>query len=137
LCIKLCPTLDAPPNKPPRHTFRQATPNDLAVLMRLYDEAAGDLSTTAVRDEASWSYLLSLSLQTEAVAGTWLALDEAGQPAGYFRIPQRDLDEGLIVNEVSRLSSDTALTILRRLKVLAVERDKSYTWLSNVSVWAE
>jgi hypothetical protein len=121
---------DTPSDEPPRYTFRQATLDDLAVLMQLYDEAAGDLSITAVRDEASWRYLLGPSLQTEMVAETWLALDEVGQPVDYFRIPQHGFGEGLIVNEVSRLSSEAALTTLRQLKALAVERDKPYIRLS-------
>lgn len=121
---------DAPPDEPPRYTFRQATLDDLPALMRLYDEAAGDLSISAVRGEAVWRYLLGPSRQTETAAETWLILDEAGQPAGYFRVPRHGFGEGLIINEVSRLSSDAALAVLRQLKALAAERDKPYIRLN-------
>lgn len=121
---------DAPLEESPRYTFRQATLGDLPALMRLYDEAVGDLSISAVRDEASWHYLLGPSLGTEMAAETWLVLDEMRQPAGYFRIPQQGFGEGLIVNEVSRLSSDATLTALCQLKALAAERDKPYIRLN-------
>ena len=121
---------DAPSDEPARYTFRQATLDDLPALMQMYDEAAGDLSISAVRDEASWRYLLGPSLQTEMVAETWLVLDEAGQPAGYLRIPQHGFGERLIVNEVSHLSSDAAMATLRQLKDLAAERDKPYIRLN-------
>jgi GNAT superfamily N-acetyltransferase len=122
----------ASPDEPPRHTFRQATLDDLPALVRLYDEAAKALSISAVRDEASWRYLVDSSRRTEMSAETWLMLDEAGRPAGYFRVPERGFGEGLIVNEVSRLSSDAALAVLRQLEVLAAGRGKPYIRL-NVS----
>jgi len=121
---------DAPPDKALRYTFRLATLDDLPALMRLYDDAVDDLSISAVRDEASWRYLFGPSLGTEMAAETWLVLDEAGQPAGYFRIPQVGFGEGLIVNEVSRLSRDTVLAVLRQLKALTVERRKPYIRLN-------
>jgi GNAT superfamily N-acetyltransferase len=121
---------DAPSDKPSRYTFRLATLDDLPALMRLYAEAANDLSISAVRDEASWRYLFGPSLQTEMVAETWLALDEARQPAGYFRFPQHGFGEGLIVNEVSRLSGDAALAVLGQLKTLAAGHDKPYIRLN-------
>ncbi len=116
----------APPDEPPRYTFRQAMLDDLPALTRLYDEAAQELSISAVRDEASWRYLLGPSRHTDMAAETWLALDEAGQPAGYFRLPERGFGEGLNVNEVSRLSSDAALAVLRQLKALAAGRGKPH-----------
>jgi hypothetical protein len=119
-----------PPDKPPRYTFRLATLNDLPALTRLYDEAASDLSISAVRDEATWRYLLGPSLQTEMAAETWLVLNAAGQPAGYFRIPQHGFGKGLIVNEVSRLSHDVALAVLRQLEALTTGRDKPYIRLN-------
>ena len=115
---------------PLRYTFRLATLDDLPALMQLYDEAAQDLCISAVRDEAAWRYLLGPSLQTEMIAETWLILDEAGQPAGYFRFPQHGFGEGLIVNEVSHLSSDASLATLRQLKALAAGRDKPYIRLN-------
>lgn len=114
---------------PPPCICRQALPGDIPALMQLYDQAAGDLSISAVRDEATWQYLLGPSLRTEMVSETWLVLDASTSPVGYFRIPEHGFGEGLIVNEVSRLSNDAAHTVLRKLKDLAVERSKPYVRL--------
>lgn len=129
-CVESHLVPDAPPDERRRYTFRQATLDDLPALRRLYDEAAQDLSISSVRDEASWRYLLGPSRQTDMTAETWLVLDEAKQPAGYWRIAERGFGEGLIVNEVSRLSSDAALAVLRQLKALAAGRDKPYVRLN-------
>jgi hypothetical protein len=115
---------------PAGYSFRQATAGDLPTLIRLYDEAARDLSISAVRDERTWRYLMGPSTRTEMAAETWLVLDAAGQPAGYLRIPEHGFGEGLNVGEVSRLSPDAALAVLQRLKDLAVERHKPYIRLN-------
>jgi hypothetical protein len=124
------------PQPSPGHTFRQATPDDLPALMRLYDEAAGDLGIHTVRDEGEWWYLLGPSMETEMVAETWLMERGAadcdpqragrGRAIGYFRVPRHGFGEGLIVNEVSRLGSEEALAVFRQLKALSVERDRPY-----------
>jgi hypothetical protein len=119
---------ETPPEK--RFVFRQATVDDLPSLMRLYDEAAEDLSISTVRDEGTWRYLLGPSLRTEMIAETWLVLDPSGQSSGYLRIPKHGFGEGLIVGEVSRLSADAALAMLQQLKVWAVEREKPYIRLN-------
>lgn len=121
---------DAPAGETPPFSFRQATVHDLPALMRLFDEAAQELSIRAVRDEATWHYLLSHSRQTDTSAETWLASDGAGRPGGYWRVAEHGFGEGLNVNEVSRLSSDLALAALRQLKALAVARAKPYIRLN-------
>lgn len=118
------------PDAPSGYTFRQATLSDLPALTRLYDKAAGDLSISAMRDEAVWRYLLGPSLQTEMIAETWLVLDEKKEAAGYLRVPQYGFGQGLIVNEVSHLSSDASLAVLCHLKTLAAERNKPYIRLN-------
>jgi hypothetical protein len=137
-----------PPTTPtsPRHTFRQATLDDLPALMRLYDEAAGGLGIHTVRDEGEWRYLLGPSMETEMVAETWLMErregkegkeggegkegkeggEGRGRAIGYFRVPRHGFGEGSIVNEVSRLGSEEALAVLCQLKALSVERDRPY-----------
>ena len=130
-----------PPNhltaQPPNYSFRRATLDDLPALMRLYDEAANDLSIHTVRDEAEWRYLLGPSTRTEMVAETWMVMGrgkrgkgekgkEGVRMVGYFRVPAHGFGEGLIVNEVSRLSGDAALAVLGQLKALSVERNKPY-----------
>ena len=120
-------------DQPARYTFRQATVDDLPTLLRLYDEAARDLSISTVRDEGVWRYLLGPSTRTDMVAETWLVLDASGEPAGYLRLPEHGFGEGLDVGEVSRLSGDAALAVLRQLKAWAIEREKPYIRL-NVPV---
>jgi hypothetical protein len=112
------------------YTFRQATLDDLPTLMRLYNEAAADLSITTLRDEGTWRYLLGPSTRTDMTAETWLILDAGGQAAGYLRLPEHGFGEGLNVGEVSRLSADAALALLQQLKAWAVERGKPYIRLN-------
>jgi hypothetical protein len=113
-----------------RYTFRQATTDDLATLMRLYDDAAHELSISTVRDRGTWRYLLGPSTRTEMTAETWLVLDSAGAPVGYLRIPEHGFGQGLNVGEVSCLSAESALAVLGQLKTLAVERKKPYIRLN-------
>ncbi|MFZ5915335.1 MAG: GNAT family N-acetyltransferase [Chloroflexota bacterium] len=118
------------PDPPPGYSFRQATLDDLPALMAMYDQAAADLSIHAARDEAVWRYLFGPSLKTEVTAQTWLVLDETKRRVGYYRVPEHGFGEGLIVNEVSRLSHDAALAVLDHLKRLAVGRRKPYLRLN-------
>ena len=115
---------------PPGYSFRQATVGDLPTLIRLYHEAARDLSISAVRDEGKWRYLLGPSTRTDMTAETWLVLGADGQPAGYIRIPEHGFGEGLNVGEVSRLSAGAALAVLQQLKAWAVDRGKPYILLN-------
>jgi hypothetical protein len=108
-----------------RCAFRQAESSDIPTLLRLYDEAAQDLSISTVRDQATWHYLLGPSRRTEMTAETWLVLEEE-QPVGYWRIYKHGFGEGLIVGEASRLKHDQALAVLHKSKTLAIEREKPY-----------
>jgi len=110
----------------PAFSMRLATLDDLAILVRLYDQAAGDLTISTVRVEAIWRYLLGPSLHTETSAETWLIADAEGMALGYLRIPQRGFGEGIIVNEASRMSVPTALFALAKVKELAQQRNKPY-----------
>jgi hypothetical protein len=115
---------------PPGYSFRQATIDDLSILIRLYDEATNDLSISTVRDEGTWRYLLGPSLRTEMIAETWLVLDPNRQPSGYLRIPKHGFGEGLDVGEVSLLNADAALSVLQQLNAWAIERKKPYIRLN-------
>ncbi len=110
----------------PAFSMRLATLDDLPILVRLYDQAAGDLTIGTVRDEAIWRYLLGPSLRTETSAETWLVEDTEGTALGYLRIPQRGFGEGLIVNEASRMSVPMALFALAEVRELARQRNKPY-----------
>jgi hypothetical protein len=114
----------------PPYCFRQATLDDLPSLMRLYAEAADDLSISTVRDEDIWRYLLGPSMQTDMRAETWLIYDGQARQVGYIRIPEHGFGEGLIVGEASRTSYAVALATLQHLKSLAVERNKPYIRLN-------
>lgn len=112
------------------YTWRQAKPDDVATLVRLYDAAAERLAIHTARDEAEWQYLLGLCMGTEMAAETWLAIDAQGEAAGYLRIPRHGFGEGLIVNEASLLGAGAAQAALRQLKRLSGEHNKSYIRLS-------
>jgi predicted N-acetyltransferase YhbS len=122
---------DPTPENPARYQFRPASLDDLPVLMRLYRQAAEELTISAVRDEPTWRYLLGPGLETDTGADTWLVMDPTTQePAGYFRISHRGFGQGMIVSEVSHLSGDAAMAVLHRLKALALERELPYIRLN-------
>lgn len=110
----------------PAFSMRPATLDDVHTLMRLYDEAAGDLTIHTVRDEAIWRYLLGPSLRTDTSAETWLIEDARGAAQGYLRIPKLGFGEGLIVNEASRLTAPLATFALSQVRELARQRSKPY-----------
>jgi len=111
-----------PPDEPP--ASRLAAPDDIPALMRLYDEAACDLAIHAVRDQATWRYLLAHTGGTEMERDTWIVQGADGQIAGYMCVPKHHFGKELVVSEVSRLGFDAALAALDHLKTLALERDK-------------
>jgi len=111
-----------PPDAP--FTFRLATRDDLSTLMWLYDDAAGDLAIHAVRDEATWQYLLAHTDRTETECENWLIQDADGRIVGYMRLPKHHFGEELVVCEVSRLGFEAALAALHHLKTLVTERDE-------------
>jgi predicted N-acetyltransferase YhbS len=117
----------------PTHTCRPAVRTDFPDLVRLYTEATWDLDIYAKRDKAIWRYIWEQTPGTNMEAEIWMVEDRAGQPAGYFRVQKHPFGEGLTPNEVSRLSHDAALVVLRQLVALARERDKPYIRL-NLSV---
>jgi predicted N-acetyltransferase YhbS len=111
-----------PPDPP--STFRQATPDDIPTLTRLYDEAASDLAIRTVRGEPIWRYLLTYAVDTETAVEFWLVLNGDGQVVGYMGIPKHHFGEELVACEVSRMGFDTALAALNHLKTLGQEREK-------------
>jgi GNAT superfamily N-acetyltransferase len=117
-----------PPDGP--YVLRAATRDDLPALMRLYDEAARDLAIHAVRDKATWQYLLARTDGTEMERDTWIVQGADGQIAGYMCVPKHHFGEQLVVSEVSRLGFDAALAAMDHLKKLAIERDKPGTRLN-------
>jgi GNAT superfamily N-acetyltransferase len=114
----------------PGHSCRPATPDDVAVLARLYAAGVAALDVAALRDEAVWRYLLSHGLETETAAETWLVIDGAGAPAGYFRVACQGFGEGLIVAEASQLGAEAALAALAEIRRVALERGKPFVRLN-------
>jgi len=113
------------PTPPERQfTFRLATGDDIPALMRLYDEAAAELSIHADRDEETWRYLLTHTDGTEMEQDHWIAQDAGGRIAGYLFVPRHHFGKELVASEVSRLGFEAALAALDHLKELAIEREK-------------
>lgn len=120
----------APEAPPPTHGCQPAAASDLAELARRYDEAAGALDIAALRDEATWRYMLGPGLATETGAETWVVVDAQGAPAGYFRVAHAGFGDGLIVAEASLLGYEAALAALATIRRLAVERGKPFIRLN-------
>ncbi len=112
------------------YSFRLATPEDIPVLMRLYEQSMSALDICTTRDESIWRYLFGESLATVVCAETWLVLDSNQQPAGYFRLPAHGFGEGLIVGETSRMNAGVAEAVLVHLKQVSQERNKPYIRLA-------
>jgi len=110
----------------PDFTCRLAIAADLPIMKRLYHEAAQDLGISACRDDAIWEYLLEHSPNTDTACEGWVVEDADKKVIGYFRIEKHGFSPGVNVNEVSRLSYNAALAVLRQLKKLATEREKPY-----------
>jgi predicted N-acetyltransferase YhbS len=110
----------------PEHpfAFRRATLEDVPTLQRLYDEAAQDLTIHAVRGERTWEYLQTRAEGTATERERWIIQANGGQVAGYVSVPRYHFGEELTVDETSRLSFEAALSTLRHLKKLALEREK-------------
>jgi len=105
-------------------SFRPATREDIPTLAKLYDEAAGSISVSAVRDEASWRYLFDHSPDTGCLHEYWLAQDRNGAICGYWGIEHLGFGEGLTISETSLMDYQTALASIRQFKALAAERCK-------------
>jgi hypothetical protein len=113
---------DVPPSEGQGHRFRPAGVGDIPVLSALYDEAASDLSISAVRDGAIWRYLLDHSTRTETACERWLVYDAEGEAVGYFTVPEHHFGEELVITEASRMRYRAALDALRHASALARQR---------------
>lgn len=117
-------------NEPPQFSCRPQTAADLPFLKRLYDEAAQELAIHALRNDSIWQYLWMHAPATATGYEGWVIEDKNGKIAGYFQIQSHPFGESLTVREVSRLSYDESLAVLRHLKKLAIERKKPNIRLS-------
>ncbi len=113
---------DLPPPPAGPFAFRAATPEDIPVLARLYDDAARDLAIHAARDSSRWEYLLANTIGTEMEAETLLLSGGDGEVIGYLRLPAHHFGDELAASEVSRLPYEAALAALHWLAKQAEER---------------
>lgn len=120
----------APEDEAQAFAIRLAGESDVPALNALYDEAARGLDLSAVRDEATWRYLLAHTADTAMEADTWVITGADGQLIGYWRVFREGFGEGLIVSEASQLPHRAAQAALRHLKTLAEQRGKPYIRLA-------
>lgn len=111
------PDLPTPSAEERTYTVRAATLDDLPTLQALYEEAARPLAIHAVRDAATWRYLLEPYTTPHATSRQTLVIcDASGAIAGYARLPEFHFGRELVVDEVSRLRYDAGLTLLHHLR---------------------
>jgi predicted N-acetyltransferase YhbS len=104
----------------PSYICRPASSNDLPEIEIMYNESAKSLAIHTLRSKAIWQYLVENNPKTCTASEMWIV---SGQTTGYFFI-QNDSFGYFTVNEVSKLSYDASIAVLRHLKELAVERNK-------------
>ncbi|MBX0327032.1 GNAT family N-acetyltransferase [Oscillochloris sp. ZM17-4] len=119
-----------PPAEGETYHMRVAVAADIPALMRLYDEAGAQLDVSALRDEATWRFLLGPGAQIETAGECWMLEGPGGAPAGYLRVMAAGFGDGLICGEASLMRADAALAALRWLTRLAGERGKPYLRLN-------
>ncbi len=120
--------LDAMPEEPvPAGVrFRPAGPADLPALSAAYTRLASSSALWAVREEATWSYLLGG--ETAGEGETW-CVEREGAVAGYFRTHRRGFGQGLIVSEASPLGARLDAALLAELSRRARAAGKPYVKL--------
>ena len=117
-------------NEASQLSCRPETAADLPILKRLYDQAAQELAIYTYRDDGIWRYLWEHAPDTETGYEGWVIEDKDGKIAGYFHIQKCPFGEALTVREVSKLTYDASLAVLRHLKKLAIDREKPNIRLS-------
>ena len=109
------------------YVFRRATLKDIPFLMREDTEFRQNHSLSALRDEATWGYLLTHSAKTVYGSEFWIMDRGEDGLSYYFRIPHQGFGKGLIVSEVSDCIPFDALEhLLSFCKQKAEERSKPY-----------
>jgi predicted N-acetyltransferase YhbS len=122
--IELYQIPDYSENEKPKLAYRIAEKKDISAIQKLYNESSKSLGIHSLKDEKIWHYLAEYNPETCTSADIWLAEDMSGQIVGYFLIAKHPFGDALSVAEVSRLSYDNALDVLRHLKKLAIENNK-------------
>jgi hypothetical protein len=107
---------------PPAYTFRDATTEDIPILMTMYEAAARELNITTVREAEVWRYQIEHKAETDSGAYTLLLVDPSGKLAGYVRLKKFGMGSGLIVCEASNFTFREVPALFQRLKEIAIER---------------
>jgi hypothetical protein len=115
---------DLKENENPKFTCRLATSDDLPLMQKLYDETSNDFGIYTLKNEGIWRYLSENSPKTCTACDMWVVEDANKQMVGYFFTAKHPFGNSLSVAEVSKLSYDASLDVLRQLKKLAVEGNK-------------
>ena len=124
--IELYQIPDYSEDERPKLSYRIAEKKDISEIQRLYDESSKSLAINTKKNENIWRYLIEHNPKTGTAVDIWVAEDN-GQIVGYFLIAKHPFGNALTVAEVSKLSYDNALDILRYLKKLAIENKLEYT----------
>ncbi len=108
---------------------REATPDDLAGLARLYQELDRELDLHAVRSEEIWAYIMRHRRGTETDGEFWVC-EDAGTAAGYMFLPRHHFGHELVVAEAVAHRADVALALLGHAVALSHDREAPAVRLS-------
>lgn len=100
--------------------FREATPDDVGLLMGLHDRLQEELALCAVRSEHVWCYLLQGAKGTETECAFWLC-EQGGVPVGYIRCPVHHFGEESLIAEAAAYRADVGLALLSHASKVAQE----------------
>jgi len=125
------PTLpDLGANQIELYRQRPATPDDVALLIRLYPFHCHNSLVNRVRDEADWRYELSrTNSKSASFRQFWVVEDLNGQAVAYYEARDNDTPNLMLVRELGVESSQSwrgvAEFVCRALKAQADELNKA------------
>lgn len=108
----------------PNYICRLADSNDMSDIERMYEESSKSLEIRTVRNKAIWQYITDNNPKTCTALEMYVIEDINKKIAGYFFIQKHPFGNALTVGEVSKLSYDMAIAVLRHIKSLAIEQNK-------------
>ena len=113
--------------EPSTYIFRPASLEDIPYLLQEDHTYRKAFSLSVFRDAASWTYLLTESMNTEYGSEFWILEDQHETPRYYCRIPKQGFGIGLILSEISEnITYDAFHELLQFCTTLAIERKKPY-----------
>lgn len=122
--------IDQSKGKKPATKIREASENDIPVLMELYSRHSESIGISALRTEEHWLYQFGPGRKTETVSDTFLVENPSRDVLGYFRIAREGFGKGLNLSECSNFPSEVFAAIFTFLKKAAQKRDKPYIRLN-------